>query len=99
MTLTRKSTYIESIVPSFQRLKFDLVGHDQIILHERDIRRQKGAFAFLQADPQTRQRFLASIDALVAAADLEVCAAVIHKDELRARYMQPFDPYEWRWDW
>ncbi len=94
VTLVRKSTYVEDIVPSLQKLKFASVGHDQIILHERDIRRQKGAFAFLQADQQIRQQFLTAIDTIVASAEMDVCAAVIHKDELRAKYTQPFDPYE-----
>lgn len=94
MTLVRKDEYASVIVPSVQKLKFDFVGHDQIILHERDIRRQKGAFAFLQVDPLQRAAFLAAIDAIVTAAPIKVFAAVIHKAELAAKYSKPWSPYE-----
>jgi len=72
LMLARKDTYVHDVVPSIQKLKFDFIGHDQLILHERDIRRQKGAFSFLQADPNLRQEFLKRIDDVVANADVEI---------------------------
>jgi len=94
MTLVRKDDYANVVVPSLQKLKFDFVGHDQLILHERDIRRQKGAFAFLQVDPIQRAAFMKAVDDLVSAAPIEVFAAVIHKDQLTAKYSKPWSPYE-----
>ena len=44
--IVKKTHYIQEVVPRIQQLKFDFVGHDQLILHERDIRRQSGAFCF-----------------------------------------------------
>jgi len=92
--LVHKDTYVASIVPAIQKLKFDFVGHDQLILHERDIRRQGGSFAFLQADPAARASFLNRIDQLVSAADIAVFAVVIDKQRLKSQYSNPWSPYE-----
>lgn len=92
--LARKDRYVAQVAPSVQQLKFDLIGHDQLILHERDIRRQQKDFAFLQADTEARAAFLERMNALVASAEVEVIAAVIDKVRLAKRYSNPWSPYE-----
>ena len=92
--LVEKVVYAEQIVPQLQRLKFDFVGHDQLILHERDIRRQQKDFAFLQADAGARAAFVERINTLVAEAEMEVIAAVIDKVRLAKKYADPWSPYE-----
>jgi hypothetical protein len=39
-----KRHYSEYVVSSLEKFKFNHFGHDQIILHENDIRKEKGAF-------------------------------------------------------
>lgn len=90
----RKAHYTDSLVPAVQRLKFKHTGHDQIILHERDIRRQSGQFAFLQLNPVSRATFLKDIDSIVESAELNVVASVIRKQALVARYSDPWNPYD-----
>jgi len=92
--LISKSIYAERVVPRLQGLKFDFVGHDQIVLHERDIRRQQKDFAFLQTDAGLRSTFLQCINDIVADAELDVIAAVIDKIRLARRYANPWSPYE-----
>ncbi|WP_295239987.1 DUF3800 domain-containing protein [uncultured Brevundimonas sp.] len=92
--LISKQVYAEQVVPQLQRLKFDFVGHDQIVLHERDIRRQQKAFAFLQASSAVREAFLNRINDIVAGADIDVITAVIDKVRLAERYAKPWNPYE-----
>ncbi len=92
--LVSKEDYVSRIVPAVQRLKFDFVGHDQIILHEIDIRKQDAAFQFLRREKAVRSDFLSRVSALVQEAPIEAICAVIRKDELKARYFRPFDPYE-----
>ena len=92
--LVRKEIYVDQIVPALQRLKFDFVGHDQLILHERDIRRNQNDFAFLQVDATRRAAFLDRINQIVAEAEIEVIAAVIEKNRLNALYADPWSPYE-----
>jgi hypothetical protein len=55
--LIPKRAYVGSIVPSLQQMKMDFFGHDQVVFHERDIRRQLAPFGFLRTDPDLRQRF------------------------------------------
>jgi hypothetical protein len=92
--LVSKLDYVSHVVPAVQQLKFDFVGHDQLILHEIDIRKQDGAFLFLRRDPTLRRKFLDRIGQIVSEVPFEGITAVIRKDKLKAQYMQPFDPYE-----
>jgi hypothetical protein len=39
-----KRHYSEYVVSSLEKFKFNHFGHDQIILHENEIRKEKGAF-------------------------------------------------------
>jgi hypothetical protein len=55
--VVRKATYINFIVPAFQRLKFDFWGHGGVVLHGHEIRKSKGDFGILLND-HTRSRFL-----------------------------------------
>lgn len=41
--------YINNAVPLLQRFKFKHFGHDQIVLHETDIRKNKHPFLFLRS--------------------------------------------------
>ena len=92
--LVEKRPYIVDIVPALQQLKFDAVGHDQIVLHERDIRRQQNAFAFLQVSREQREWFIERVNDLVSNADITVVAATINKLRLAQRYANPWSPYE-----
>lgn len=91
--LVKKSTYARDLAPQLQQLKFDFVGHDQLIFHERDIRRQSGAFAFLQTSAQIREAFLQRISELVDAMDAEIIVSVIRKETLKLVYHSPWSPY------
>jgi hypothetical protein len=44
-----KSHFIEKIVPAIQGVKFKHFGHDQVILHETDIRKDRGDFSILKS--------------------------------------------------
>ena len=92
--LVEKQTYADAVVPALQRLKFDFVGHDQLILHERDIRRQQNGFAFLQVDPVRRAEFIERINEAVTNADVTLVAAIIDKIRLAQRYANPWSPYD-----
>lgn len=41
-----KRHFSEKIIPAVQKLKFNYFGHDSVVLHEHEIRKQKGVFAF-----------------------------------------------------
>ncbi|MFC0634705.1 DUF3800 domain-containing protein [Brevundimonas balnearis] len=94
LVLVKKDAYVGSLVPAIQALKLDYFGHDQVILHERDIRRQSPPFGFLRTNAELRSGFLDRINAVVDAAEFEIISAVIHKDRLAQRYASPWNPYD-----
>ncbi|MEN2747649.1 DUF3800 domain-containing protein [Sphingomonas sp. T9W2] len=92
--LFRKSEYVDRVEPAFRRLKFKYFGHDAAILHEREIRKQEPPFAFLRQDSAIREAFMCDINAIVADVPVSVYAAVIDKVAHKARYANPWNPYE-----
>jgi hypothetical protein len=79
--------------PAITEFKFRHVGHDQVILHERDIRKDSGEFAILR----TRERknaFLAELSNTIDAMPITVIASAIRKDKRVDRDTHPNNPYE-----
>lgn len=90
----RKVDYIGAVVPAMQSFKFSIWGHDAVILHEHEIRKSKGPFAILLTDRALRERFYVDLNGLIEAAPMTIFASVIDKERLRARYDNPWNPYE-----
>lgn len=86
-------TYAEEVVPRVTRFKFQHFGHDQIVLHEREIRKATGAFSFLR-DAGRRRPFYEDRNDLMRDADFKLIAAVIDKNALARQYSQPESPYD-----
>lgn len=90
--LVSKRDYMQSLVPAVQRLKFDTFGHDSVVLHERDIRRDIGPFSVLR-DRQKKNAFIEALTDVLAAAPMTVFAAVIDKRRLLEQNRNE-NPYE-----
>ena len=52
-----KQHYLNHVVPHVQKLKFDTFGHDFVILHEHEIRKEKGDFNIFKSFEE-KQNFL-----------------------------------------
>src|SRR6266568_4856419 len=91
--IVHKVTYVDAIVPEFQRLKFGFWGHDSVVLHSRDIRKAHGEFNIL-LNEQTRERFLEQRGQTIEAAEFTIVAAAIDKARYVKQHAQPSDPYE-----
>lgn len=87
-----KSDYVDKIVPAIQMFKFKHFGHDIVILHETDIRKDRGAFSFLKTRV-LKEVFLNELTDIVAAAPFTLIATVIDKMALKRRYAYPDNPY------
>jgi hypothetical protein len=92
--IIRKDKYVQQVVSPFTELKFKLWGHDQVIFHERDIRKQHGDFTLLRTDPKLRSSFLAGLSEIIAQADMEFVVIIVDKEKHRDKYDTPFNPYE-----
>ena len=91
--VVKKTDYIEKIVPAIQRLKFDFWGHDWVVLHAHDIRKQKNAFSFLRLNRAKCDEFFNRLNNFVEGAPFQVISAVIRKDLLIKKYPVPHNPY------
>ena len=80
------------IVPAIQHFKLKHFGHDSIVLHERDIRKDIGDFAFLKSR-EKKAAFLDELTQIVADAPFSLICSVIRKESLKQKYTNPGNPY------
>jgi len=92
--IIRKEDYIENVIPAMQRLKMEVWGHDQVVFHEHDIRKEKGPFAVLRTDRKMREKFIKELTNIISNAPIKLIVSVIDKKKLKERYVTPYNPYE-----
>lgn len=85
--------YSRVLLPAVTEFKCGHFGHDQVILHERDIRKDLGDFAVLR-DKVRKQAFLDELTAIIDIVPMTIIACAIRKDRLVDRYAYPNNPYE-----
>ena len=77
-----KRHYSEAIVPALEKFKFNHFGHDQVILHEQEIRKRVGLFNFT-GGRQQQLAFLEELTEIVAFSNFILIATVIDKFALK----------------
>ncbi len=87
-----KRHYSEQIIPAVEKLKFNYFGHDSVVLHENEISKQKGAFAFLSHLP-TRNAFMEQLNAIMEASNFILIACVVDKTRLSRSEGASSNPY------
>ena len=88
----KKDDYINTAVPLLQRFKFAHFGHDQTILHETDIRKDRGGFTFLKSQA-VKTAFLDELTSIIQKTPFVLISTVIKKEPYRQRYSTPENPY------
>lgn len=78
-----QGNYIENVVSALERLKFERFGHDIVILHERDIRKETGLFKF--RFKKEKEEFIDRLTAIIQNSRFILIAAVIDKRALKAK--------------
>lgn len=91
--IVRKTDYARRILPALTEFKFRHFSHDQVILHEREIRKDSGDFSGLR-DRARKAAFLDELTGLIASFDLTVVASAIRKDSLVGQCHYPENPYK-----
>lgn len=87
-----KQSFTEQLVPAIQKFKFRHFGHDQIILHETDIRKDRGDFSVLKSKV-AKDNFMSELSDIIAATPFTFISTVIKKEQYRRRYAEPDNPY------
>jgi len=87
-----KRHYSEKIIPAVEKLKFNYFGHDSVVLHETEIRKQKGDFAFLSHRPR-REDFVAWLSDIMVKSNFILIACVVDKARLSRSEGDASNPY------
>ena len=96
--LFEKNYYLDKLLPRFNRLKFKYWGCDNIVLHERDLRKpdkikdpaMKSKYEFLTGE--TRIEFMEEMSNLVTEAEFKCFCVIIDKERVPDEY-RAYDPY------
>lgn len=86
-----QGNYIDKVVPAVERLKFETFGHDIIILHEREIRKETGPFRF--RDKTAKEDFINSLTGIIAESNFILIACLIDKHRLHVGTDNATNPY------
>lgn len=86
-----KGHYSEKVVPALERFKFKHFGHDQIVLHESEIRKEKGRFRIFPTR-EHKNRFLEELTSIIEQSNFILISCVIDKRRLREEE-KPSNPY------
>jgi len=87
----KKSTYCSRIVPKFQKLKFQYFGHDAVVLHEHEIRKQVGPFVIF-SDRELRRSFMEDLSNCISSSRFHIFSCAISKNDLKLDLF-PDNPY------
>ncbi|WP_017793441.1 DUF3800 domain-containing protein [Leucobacter salsicius] len=85
-------TYVGQIVPEIQRLKFKYFGHDMVILHETEIRKQEHPFQILR-NKDVREEFMSDLSGIIGRSPFTIVASAIEKERYKAHAGTTENPY------
>lgn len=86
-----KKHYSEKVVPALEKFKFNNFGHDIVILHEREIRKETGPFKF--ANEREKLGFLDGLSDIIENSNFILISCVIDKHKLGGRVIDHDNPY------
>lgn len=84
--------YSENVVPALEIFKFKHFGHDQIVLHENEIRKEKGVFRIFPTK-EHKGRFMDDLTAIIEKNNFILISCVIDKRRLKEQQATPSNPY------
>jgi hypothetical protein len=87
-----KRHYSEAIVPALEKFKFNYFGHDQIVLHETDIRKERGVFNIFRSREE-KQRFINELTDIIDYSNFILISCVIRKQALSEQNETSTNPY------
>lgn len=76
-----KRHYSEVIVPALEKFKFNHFGHDQVVLHENEIRRRTGQFNIFKSR-EHQLAFMKELTDIIEFSNFVLISATIDKREL-----------------
>lgn len=86
-----KGHYAGKVVPAIESFKFRHFGHDTVVLHEQEIRKEKGSFRF--GDRYEKNAFLDELTGIIDTSNFILISCVIDKKRLKERSQAEGNPY------
>jgi len=86
-----KKHYCQKVVPALQEFKFRQFGHDLVVLHELEIRKESGPFKF--SNREAKLRFIEDLSRLITINNFVLISCVIRKDRLLNQSAATDNPY------
>lgn len=86
-----KKRYSEKVVPALKKFKFNHFGHDIVILHEREIRKETGPFKF--TNEAEKLGFIDGLSGIIDRSNFILISCVIDQHRLGAREVERGNPY------
>lgn len=77
----KKDLYTNNAVKKLKEFKFKHFGHDMVVLHENEIRRDKGFFKILKSK-EIKQSFMDELTSIIEEEDFTIIATAINKTML-----------------
>ncbi|MDN5869414.1 MAG: DUF3800 domain-containing protein [Nitrococcus sp.] len=90
--LIAKADYCSQVAPVVAGFKHRWFGHEAMILHAHEIRKEKGDFRFL-FDRAVRQQFMDELSDVMARLPYTLIASAIDKPRLNRQHVDPDNPY------
>lgn len=87
-----KRYYSETIVPALEKFKFNYFGHDQVVLHETEIRKEKGAFNIFRSREE-KNRFIDDLTGIIEQSDFILISCTIDKQAIKSSGDTSSNPY------
>lgn len=88
----QKSEYLEEISPKIQQFKSRHFGHDNVILHDMEIRKNQGDFKFLK-EPGLKIAFMEELTEIMKSSPFTLVCVAIDKKKLIGNYRVLTNPY------
>jgi hypothetical protein len=87
----RKQHYNRHVAPAVGAFKFRHFGHDAVVLHEHEIRKESAPFRF--RDRQQKQEFLDELTGIISSSRFALISCVVDKRLLAVESGPPNHPY------
>lgn len=87
-----KRHYSEAIVPTLEKFKFNYFGHDQVVLHENEIRKEKGAFNIFRSRDE-QQQFINQLTSIIEYSNFILISCTIDKRRIKRPEDVDANPY------
>jgi Protein of unknown function (DUF3800) len=75
-----KENYVKKVVGELEKFKFEYFGYDTIVLHEREIRKETGAFQF--PNKAYKQNFIGALHQIIDISNFIVISCSINKQKM-----------------